>query len=929
MAIIGCKYCGKPLSLLAVKSVSTCPSCGMQTTLPVLTDPMQAEAFQAGNAFRLYGQYERGKACFDRLLNEDPQNCEAYWQRALCRFGVAYHEDLTTYDYVPVCHLADGQGFPNDPDCIAAIRYADATAARVYRKEAARIAASGQERSGVKPSQSLPHEQSGKKPVEEMTGFTALTSFDTPSIPSAAPMQAPMQTPSRQCPSIAPDTVSANLAERGFLALEDGDTARAGAFFEQALSQDLHCAKAYWGKVLLSERCTGDDELVRKHTETLKKIQPQRAAACPPDIERGRRLTKKYTAMGLLSADEISEKLQFNITFPSRSAELKRQKDNETTFWSNQKNYQRALRYADNAFASRLQLVQSKILAEYDRCIAEEDAKDRKIAEQLRAAYAAHMDQCEKQLEQLYHTRIQEYYEAAVALEESAATEQDYQTAAEHFRPLRNYAEAAKHLRICEENAKQAAETANAAQKTKQRKKVKRMRIFLASGAAVLLLAVAAFAVIRFVLPARAYMEGETALSEKRYEDAIDAFEKAGSYRNASDRVFECYYEQGLHLAQSGDPQGADAAFRAADGYSDANAHLGEGFYLQAEQQLADGDYAGAADSFRQAGSYSDASTQVLAAYYAAGEAALSDGDCAAAADAFTNARSYSDAAERIGEGYYAQGKREYQSKHYTKAMELFEAAQGYSDSAEYLAKCSYQSGEESLNAGKFSAAYDAYCTAGSYSDAADKAAALLAEHPNVAHLGDVITFGAMDQDKSQKGNEPLEWYVLENDDGKLLLLAKEGLDGRAYYNQDNEVTWENSSVREWLNNKFYKNSFSKKEKAKIIEQEVPADDNPHGVTTAGRATTSRIFLLGLSEAEHYGELIPDIMLCKVVPVADQVWTSSTNNNCWWWLRTPGNTERTAITVDSAGEINYVGSNVSYTRAAVRPAMWVDMNETS
>ncbi len=924
MATIGCKYCGSPLPLSDGNSVSICPSCGMQTTLPVLEDLSQAEAFQTGNTFRLTGQYEQGRACFDRFLAQHPQNAEAYWQRALCRFGVTYHEDPASCDYVPVCRLADGRSFPSDSDCVSAVHFADTMAARVYRKEAARIAASCREQADVSSLLTAAQAPLGGVAAAEPADLAAASSLSAPLSPAAS-----MQSPPRKPVPNAPAAVAANLAERGFFALEDGDPANASSFFEQALNQDLHCAQAYWGKVLLGERCSGDEELVRKHTEVLKTIQPQRVSACSPDVSRQKYLIQKYTEQKLLSADEIGSRMLFNVVFPSRSAAMRKQKDSELAFWSSQKNLQRALRNADPAFALRIESVRSRILAEYDRCIGEETEKDQKTAAQLRAAYAAHMDQCEKELEALLGSRMKEHYEAAVAMEQTAATEADFLAAAEQFRTIRNYEDAASRFHSCEDSAKAAAEAADATQKQMERKKSKRTRILLISGAAVLLLAVAAFALIRFGLPAHAYGQGEAALSEGRFEEAIRAFEKAGAYRDALDRIPECYYEQGLYLAQSGDPQGADTAFRAAGDYSNAALHIGEGFYRRAEQQMAEGDYSGAASSFLQAGGFSDAEVQAQAAYYAIGEEALAEGDAAAADEAFANAGSYSDASERIGEGYYTQAKKEFRSKHYKKAVELFEQAQGHADATDYLAKCSYQIGEDASDAERFAEAYDAYRTAEDYSDSEEKAAALLAEHPVVAHPGDVICFGTMEQDKSRKGEEALEWYVLENDRGKLLLLAKDGLDGRAFYDNDDEVSWENSSIREWLNGKFYKNNFSKKEKGKILEQEVPADDNPYSMTSAGRATTSRFFLLGLSEAERYGTALPEIMLCKVVPVADQVWTSRTNSNCWWWLRTPGNNERTAITVDSAGEINYIGSNVSYTRAAVRPAMWVDMSENS
>ena len=48
------------------------------------------------------------------------------------------------------------------------------------------------------------------------------------------------------------------------------------------------------------------------------------------------------------------------------------------------------------------------------------------------------------------------------------------------------------------------------------------------------------------------------------------------------------------------------------------------------------------------------------------------------------------------------------------------------------------------------------------------------------------------------------EWLVLEERDGKQLLLMKEVLDVRQYHNTLEQVDWEHCSLRAWLNGSFY-----------------------------------------------------------------------------------------------------------------------------
>ena len=82
---------------------------------------------------------------------------------------------------------------------------------------------------------------------------------------------------------------------------------------------------------------------------------------------------------------------------------------------------------------------------------------------------------------------------------------------------------------------------------------------------------------------------------------------------------------------------------------------------------------------------------------------------------------------------------------------------------------------------------------------------------PNV-EVGDTIEFGEYEQDnKSDK--EPIEWNVLDIQDNKALIISKYGLDAKKYNEEYQSVTWENCTLRKWLNEDFYNEAFSSKAK--------------------------------------------------------------------------------------------------------------------
>ena len=115
--------------------------------------------------------------------------------------------------------------------------------------------------------------------------------------------------------------------------------------------------------------------------------------------------------------------------------------------------------------------------------------------------------------------------------------------------------------------------------------------------------------------------------------------------------------------------------------------------------------------------------------------------------------------------------------------------------------------------------------------------------------IGEAIEFGNYPQDKD--GTEkPIEWIVMKNEGNQVLLLSKYVLDAKPYYEEVEEVTWETSDIRQWLNNEFYTTAFNKAEKAKIQTSLIKNEDNSENGTSGGNDTEDKVFLLSEKEAE-------------------------------------------------------------------------------
>ena len=84
---------------------------------------------------------------------------------------------------------------------------------------------------------------------------------------------------------------------------------------------------------------------------------------------------------------------------------------------------------------------------------------------------------------------------------------------------------------------------------------------------------------------------------------------------------------------------------------------------------------------------------------------------------------------------------------------------------------------------------------------------------------GDIIELGSYKQSKNLKGNwdvSAIDWIVLDITEDKVLLLSKNGLTYRAYSENSNS-SWDNSSLRGWLNQEFVQTAFSNEELSIII----------------------------------------------------------------------------------------------------------------
>ena len=201
----------------------------------------------------------------------------------------------------------------------------------------------------------------------------------------------------------------------------------------------------------------------------------------------------------------------------------------------------------------------------------------------------------------------------------------------------------------------------------------------------------------------------------------------------------------------------------------------------------------------------------------------------------------------------------------------------------------------------------------------------------------DNIYFGTYYQ-SNDSTKEPVKWRVLSNANRQLFLLSDQNLDVFQYHTEQEDVTWETSTMRSWLNgydytsDNFLGSAFSTNEQAAIARTTVVNDDNKdEDIGTNGEGgndTTDRIFLLSIAEVYNrsYFPRGTNLLSTNTAYVAGKGMNVA-NEADRWWLRSPGQNNQFAAFIEDDGGDVFEGNPVNNNSSAVRPAF--NLNLTS
>lgn len=173
---------------------------------------------------------------------------------------------------------------------------------------------------------------------------------------------------------------------------------------------------------------------------------------------------------------------------------------------------------------------------------------------------------------------------------------------------------------------------------------------------------------------------------------------------------------------------------------------------------------------------------------------------------------------------------------------------------------------------------------------------------------------------------EPIKWRVLHYENSEAFLLADAILDSQPYHSENEEIDWEKSSIRAWLNNEFINKAFSNEENKAINTVELINKDNSKYGTQGGKNTSDKLFLLSLSEVDEteeskeYGFWDKKTRKCKNDNFSEETY--------FWWLRSPGNSSHDAAGVYYYGWVFGYGYDVQEPAGGIRPVLYLNLSSS-
>ena len=867
MAVLKCKMCGGELSYEPDATVCECEYCGSKQTLPKLNDDKKANLYDRANHFRRNNDFDKAMGIYEQILNEDNTDAEAYWSLVLCRYGIEYVEDPATHKRVPTVNRAQYTSIYADENYKAAIEHADAAQKVVYENEA--------------------------KAIDEIQkGILEISNKEEPFDVFICYKETDAQGRRTQDSVLANDLYY-QLTQEGFkvffsrITLED----KLGTAYEPYIFAALNSSKVmvvlgtkpeFFNAVWVKNEWSRYLALISGGAK--KMLIPAYRDMDPYDLP---------DEFSHLQAQDMS-KLGFMQDL-IRGIKKILDSEKEKMTQPNVVVQQTASGNNNDALLKRGNMaLEDKEWQKADDFFEEVLNQDAECAEAYLGKWMAKY-QCSNTDELVdYYVRKYNNPEAETLTATETASEHIDERAKKYY--IEGYLSESQIRNIYVFELKYVSYvTSRMRLKEDAIGEIKSEKLYMranqyADGATGELISDIVERIDTALSDRVKDAESEAEKSKlsviDNYKNHIETSDKKAEemFNSASDRREADYQEKIADYEKAAgeyDYKGVINQFRKMNGYKES-----EEYIKKCEQKIQEIKDARIQSEKKQA----EKKKKIIM---------ITTSIVAVAIIAMIIINTVIIPANK-----YSKAERYLNNKKYTEAIKAYKELGDYKDSKDKIKAAKYNQAKDYLTNKEYTKAYGSFLLIKGYKDVDE----ILKNDTNMIE--------EKKKKKIQVGNQVdfgnYKWTVLAQENGKALLITTDCVEEREYNEEYESITWENCTLRKYLNNEFY-NQFNEEEKSQIVKTKVKNNDNSEYGTAGGNDTEDKIFLLSIDEANKYFKS------------DDERIANYDGEATWWWLRSPSYNDSYAAGVRSGGYASRDGIRVNYDDGAIRPALWINL----
>lgn len=229
----------------------------------------------------------------------------------------------------------------------------------------------------------------------------------------------------------------------------------------------------------------------------------------------------------------------------------------------------------------------------------------------------------------------------------------------------------------------------------------------------------------------------------------------------------------------------------------------------------------------------------------------------------------------------------------YSKSSEMYQSLGSYKDSNKRYKETAYKEAARLVKDGKYSESQKIFYNINGYLDSAVRLVALEKSILEESNVGDKVQVGAS------------LWIVLDKQEDKVLCIKYKPL-SNIIYSEEEDVTWESSQIRKYLNSDYIKEIFCEEEVANLLHTVVITSDNLKYKTKGGNQTQDKLYILSSDEVKKY----------------ESVLTNTVKKSSW--LRSPGGLQ-CAVSVYNGKDVNIYGNLATKEHVYTYPVFWYSL----